>query len=90
MLPADAGVEETQLVLSRLGAAFDADITVYSAGGEVIAGVGAALPFVSPDGRGGGPRRLLSARLPDGRVVVARLDGNLLGPPRARRSSGWR
>ena len=82
MLPADAGPQETQIVLSRLGAAFDADITVFSAGGAVIASVGQPVPFAAP-GERHGERRHLSARLPDGRVVVARLGGNPFGPPRA-------
>jgi signal transduction histidine kinase len=87
MLPADADMQETRIVLARLGEAFDADITVFTADGGVIASVGAPLPFATPDNRGyfrrGEHRRRLSARLPDGRVVVARLGGSFFGPPRA-------
>ncbi|RIK85164.1 MAG: two-component sensor histidine kinase [Hyphomicrobiales bacterium] len=87
MLPADAAVQETRIVLARLGEAFDADITLFAADGGAIASVGAPLPFAAPDERGdfrrGEHRRHLSARLPDGRVVVARLGGNAFGPPRA-------
>ncbi len=86
MLPADAGIEATNIVLARLGAAFDADIALYSAEGGFIAGAGQPVPFAAPGERGDfrrGERRLLSARLPDGRVVVARFGGNPFGPPRA-------
>ncbi len=87
MLPADADMQETRIVLARLGEAFDADITVFTADGGTIASVGPPLPFAMPDNRGhfrrGEDRRRLSARLPDGRVVVARLSGNFFGPPRA-------
>lgn len=87
MLPADADPQEMRIVLSRLGEAFDADITVFTGGGDTIASVGAPLPFVAPDDRGdfrrGEHRRHLSASLPDGRIVVARLGGNFFGPPRA-------
>ena len=87
MLPADADAAETRIVLARLGAAFEADITMFAPNGETIAHVGNLLPFVAPDGgdeaRRGDRRRNLSARLPDGRVVVARLGGDGFGPPRA-------
>ena len=87
MLPADADLRDTRVVLARLGDAFDADIALYSPDGVVIAGVGEPVPFAAPGERGGlrrgAPHRHLSARLPDGRVVVARLGGNGFGPPRA-------
>lgn len=87
MLPADADPGETRIVLERLGRAFDADISVFSADGALIAGVGRPLPFVVPDDRGEfrrgehGPQ--MAVRLGDGRVVVARFAGNPFGPPRA-------
>jgi len=88
MLPADAGVEETRLVLTRLGVAFDADVTVFASDGNVIASAGNPLPLITPGSRGEARRdehrRSLSARLPDGRIVVARLDGGAFGPPRVR------
>lgn len=88
MLPADADMQETRIVLARLHEAFDADIAIFSADGDPLASVGASLPFASSDDRGdfgrGEHRRLLSARLPDGRVVVARPGGDFyFGPPRA-------
>lgn len=87
MLPADADVGETRLVLARLGAALEADITVFSPDGEALASTGNAVAFSAPeerdDVRAGEDRRTLSARLPDGRVVVARLSGSAFGPPRA-------
>lgn len=86
MLPADADSQETRLVLARLGRAFDADITIFAADGSVIASVGAPLPFSAPNDGGAfrrEHRRNLSAELPGGRVVVARLGGNFFGPPRA-------
>lgn len=88
MLPADAGMQETRIVLARLHEAFDADITIFTADGNPLASVGTPLSFASPDDRSGfrrgEHRRHLSARLPDGRIVVARLDGDFFfGPPRA-------
>lgn len=87
MLPGEASVAETRIVLTRLRAAFNADITVFAPDGGMIATVGAPLPFIAPDGdheaRRGQHRRNLSARLPDGRVVVARLGDDGFGPPRA-------
>jgi signal transduction histidine kinase len=87
MLPADADRQETQVVLARLGKALSADITVFAADGRTIASVGEPLPFAAPGDRAefrrGEHRRRLSVRLPDGRVVVARLGGNFFGPPRA-------
>ncbi|EXL02669.1 sensor histidine kinase [Aquamicrobium defluvii] len=87
MLPANTDEQETRIMLARLGEAFDADITVFTADGGTIASVGTPLPFATPGDRDhfrrGEDRRRLSARLPDGRVVVARLSGNFFGPPRA-------
>lgn len=87
MLPGEASVAETRIVLARLRAAFNADITVFAPDGEMIATVGAPLPFIAPDGNGearrGQHRRNLATRLPDGHVIVARLDGDSFGPPRA-------
>ena len=84
MLPGDSSAQETAIVLDRLGAAFDADIALFTADGARIAGVGAPLAFAAPDGRGHagrGERRHLSAKLPGGRIVVARLGGDF-GPRR--------
>lgn len=88
MLPADADIEETRLVLARLGAALEADITVFVPDDDVVASVGNPVAFPAPGERenirSGDDRRILSARLPDGRVVVARLGDSAFGPPRAR------
>ena len=88
MLPADADIEETRLVLARLGAALEADITVFAPDDDVVASVGNPVAFPAPGERenirSGDDRRILSARLPDGRVVVARLGDSAFGPPRAR------
>jgi signal transduction histidine kinase len=92
MLPAHADLQETRDVLARLSEAFDADITVFTADGGVIASVGAPLPFAasndSGDFRRGEHRRRLSVRLPDGRVVVAHLGNSFFGPPRTN-PLGW-
>jgi len=88
MLPADAGIEETQIVLAHLGAALEADITVFAPDGEPVASVGNPVAFPAPGERENirnrEDRRILSVRLADGRVVVARFDGGSFGPPRAR------
>lgn len=88
MLPAEAGIEETRIVLARLGAALEADITVFSPDAEPIASVGNPVTFPAPGDmeniRNRKDRRIVSARLADGRVVVARFDGGSFGPPRAR------
>lgn len=85
MLPDDDDPAETQVVLRRLGAAFNADIAVFAADGAPLATVGAPLNFVEPDraarrsnveGRG-----LLAERLPGDRVLVARFSAPF-GPRR--------
>lgn len=77
LLPADAGATETQIVLSRLGAAFDADITVFTAEGVPIHSVGAPVVFTPPFKAHGlrreGNRTRLVVALPGDRVLAARL-----------------
>src|SRR5690606_37837929 len=77
-----------QIVLARLGEALEADITVFASDGEPIASVGNPVAFPVPgereDIRSREDRRILSARLADGRMVVARFDSGSFGPPRAR------
>lgn len=76
LLPAEADVSATRHVLERLSVAFDADIALLSPDRTVIATAGEPLPpdvLVSAgERRRGGPHHL-SARLPDGRLVIARL-----------------
>jgi signal transduction histidine kinase len=79
-LPAqDAGIPALQSSLSRLAAAFDADVNVRAADGSLLAIAGGVLPAPPLDRTtsiwlfhpGHGP--LLTLNLPDGRWVVARL-----------------
>lgn len=84
MLPSDATPAETQIVLDRLGEAFDADIAIFDANGEAQATVGEPPSFPPPGER----RKLLSSKghrftvqLEDGRVLVARA-GTPFGAPR--------
>lgn len=88
MFSAEADIEETQIVLTRLGAALEADITVFDPDGEPVASVGNPVAFPAPGERevirNREDRRILSARLADGRMVVTRFDSGSFGPPRAR------
>jgi two-component system OmpR family sensor kinase len=70
---------DEQNVLNRLGRALDADISVWSPDGRLIASVGHPFPPDTPMMRHHevGPGFL--TRLPDGRTVAARVDGPL-GP----------
>ncbi|MGV6875790.1 sensor histidine kinase [Pseudochelatococcus sp. B33] len=85
MLPADADPAETRIVLKRAADAFDADIALYDADGRLSVAVGEPVPFPPPDSTRRFPRRRtghdFATRLPDGRVIVARL-GAPLGYPR--------
>jgi two-component system OmpR family sensor kinase len=75
MLPPGDSAGELDLVLSRLGRALDADITVFDAEGRAIASVGRRLPPEAIE-RAAGRSRSMHAfvtRLPDGRNVAARL-----------------
>jgi signal transduction histidine kinase len=76
MLPAGDDRAATQVTVDRLAKAFDADITVYSPSGELIASAGEVLPRV-PAGRRrmrDEGMRLFAAHLDDGRTVVGRLE----------------
>jgi signal transduction histidine kinase len=75
LLPAGDDPGDLDLVLSRLGRALDADITVYDAAGRKIAGVGRPVPLDAGDRRRHRPHAMdaFATRLPDGRVVAARL-----------------
>jgi len=75
MLPAGDSAGDLDLVLSRLGRALDADITVYDAARRPIASVGQPLPpeSIEPGGWGRRPMHSFATRLPDGRWVAARL-----------------
>ncbi|MEO3388331.1 HAMP domain-containing sensor histidine kinase [Mesorhizobium sp. CAU 1741] len=84
MLPSDTDPAATRIVLERLGNAFDADISLFDAGGTLRTAVGAPLPFLSPAdsaSRKHDGQRLMTVELEDGRVLVARL-GRGFGPPR--------
>ncbi len=86
MLPADAPPGETRIVVERLAAALDADIALYDAGGGLIAGAGAPVPFPAPGDRGerrrGGDGKLMAVRLDGGRTAVARFTKTPFGPSR--------
>ena len=90
MLPEGVDPADTQLVLNRLGAAFKADLAIYSNDGSPLASTGAPLPFAQPHDaarqREAAASDLLVERLPGDRVLVARLAapfgpnrGNMLG-----------
>jgi two-component system OmpR family sensor kinase len=77
MLPAGEDPARLQTIVERLGAAFDADISVYTQDGRLLASVGRPIPPHELGRRMGmrGPAHMLVTRLPDGRVVAARLRG---------------
>jgi len=77
MLPAGGDPAQLQATVERLGAAFDADISVYDPDGRLLATVGAPIPPREIGRRPAmrGPGHMLVTRLPDGRVVAARLRG---------------
>ena len=91
MLPADSDPGDQRLLLRRLAAAFDADLSLYARDGRLLEAVGTQQPFPrGEDGRrfrAGEPGQHLVLRLEDGRVLVARL-GLSFGPPRAS-PLGW-
>ena len=83
MLPADASVEHTAIVLERLAAALDADVALFAADGRPIAQAGAPIPFAAAESRRDRDGRLATARLDGGRVAVARFrQGGGFGPSR--------
>jgi signal transduction histidine kinase len=87
MLPADAPPDETRIVVERLAAALDADIAVFSSDGVPIVGAGDAIAFAdAAKGRGayrrGEQGKLMTLRLEDGRVAVARFGKGPPGPSR--------
>lgn len=85
LLPADADPAETRIVVRRLGEAFQADIAVFEGDGDLIASVGEPLAFPQVEqpwkSYRDGKRRHFVTRLPDGRVLAARV-GIPFGPTR--------
>lgn len=85
LLPADAEPAETRMMMRRLGEAFNADIAIFEDDGDLIAATGEPLAFP----RAGehrwsyrdGKRRYFATRLPDGRMLAARV-GIPFGPTR--------
>lgn len=77
-LPPPQDLAGTQATLARIAQAFDADASLFTAQGRLIVAVGAPLEFIDPahsglQAPGSGHGRFVS-RLPDGRVLIARLD----------------
>jgi signal transduction histidine kinase len=73
MLPASDVRAQAQATVDRLARAFEADISVYAASGELFASAGKVLPL--PEEEDLGPRRhRFAATLPDGRTVVVRAE----------------
>jgi two-component system OmpR family sensor kinase len=88
VLPPASDRAALQSALERMGDALDADITVFDDKGQMLAHVGPPAPRDLPErlegrGRIGRPFRF-ATRLPDGRVVAARLDSHFDGPDRRR------
>lgn len=73
MLPADADAPSLQATLTRLARALDADLALYSAGGQLVASAGDPLPadLLERSRRHG--RDVMVVRLSDGRTVAARM-----------------
>ena len=90
IIPTGDDAAELRIVLSGLARAFDADIAVYDRDGRVLASVGRPLPPEILDGlrqRGrSGPPHVFASRLPDGRLVAARLNRPMFGPAGGDRS----
>jgi two-component system OmpR family sensor kinase len=81
MLPAEPDAASQERIY-RLSRAFDADLTLYTGRGRLIAVAGAPLPFES--GRGGRwtddrQGKAFAVDLPGDRVIVARLRGGFPG-----------
>lgn len=85
ILPADADRDETRAILERLARAVDADIALYGPDGDLIAaaGQGPAPAYGEEEDEHGWSKRrgkdAFSARLPDGRVIAARMDHSWTG-----------
>lgn len=92
MLPLDADPNENAIVLRRLAATFDADITLFDASGRPIVTAGQPLP---PDMIEGLKRRArtgphhFATRLSDGRYIAARLKEPFWPPGRRRGTLAW-
>lgn len=74
--PADASREEHQRAVRRLADAFDAAVIVRAPGRGLIAQEGD--PERAGEGRGRRDRIVWRVRLPDGRLVIARLDAPVI------------
>ena len=81
-LPACDDPVTTQTIIERVANAFDADVALYTASGRQVAGAGDAVPF--PDAEqlddlddnemALSRRGIVSMRLTDGRILMARID----------------
>ncbi len=90
MIPANDAPGELRAALGRLGPVFDADITVFDAGGRPLAHIGAPIAAPPPDAprwiERARPRQYYTVRLADGRTVAARFN-RTFGPGEGRRNS---
>lgn len=93
VLPTDSDPAAVQRTIERLGAALDADITLFDPQGRVVARVGETAPqeviqHLEGRERIGRPFRF-ATRLPDGRVVAARLSSPFESGERRRNLIGF-
>jgi len=79
LLPAGDDPVLAQTIIERVAGAFDADVALYSATGQQLAGAGAPVPFPDQDDLDDNEmdisrRGVVSMRLTDGRILAARID----------------